>query len=326
MSNTERDPAEVACGTTTDVAPNPVAELLPGRDVPLGRYTVVRRLLPQRTRRMVGAWCFLDHYGPEDVSSRPGMRVPPHPHTGLQTVSWLLDGEILHRDSLGSVQLIRPGQLNLMTSGAGISHSEESPAMHPPVLHGLQLWVALPAHARDVPAAFDHHADLPTLRDGALTATVVVGEFGGLRSPARAYTPLVGVDLTLAAGGSATLTLDPTFEYAVIAMSGGPDVAGTPVGVGELLYLGCGRSLLDVSAAGDARLFLLGGEPFAEPLVMWWNFVGRTHDDIVAAREAWGDGTASDRFGTVHGYDGEPLPAPPMPTTRLVARDREGRS
>ncbi|GAA1804297.1 pirin family protein [Luedemannella flava] len=326
MSNTEREPAELACGTTTDVAHTPVTELLPGRDVPLGRHTVVRRLLPQRHRRMVGAWCFLDHYGPEDVSSRPGMQVPPHPHTGLQTVSWLLDGEILHRDSLGSVQSVRPGQLNLMTSGAGISHSEESPADHPPLLHGLQLWVALPAYARDGAAAFDHHADLPTLRDGPLAATVVVGEFGGLRSPARAYTPLVGVDLTLRAGGSATLTLDPSFEYAVVVMAGTVVVAGVPVTVGSLLYLGCGRSLLDVTAAADGRFFLFGGEPFAEPLVMWWNFVGRTHEEVVAAREAWGDGTASDRFGTVHGYDGAPLPAPPLPTTRLIARDREGRS
>jgi redox-sensitive bicupin YhaK (pirin superfamily) len=326
VSNTERDPLELACGTVADVAPEPVAELLPGRVVPLGRYTVVRRLLPQRTRRMVGAWCFLDHYGPEDVSTRPGMRVPPHPHTGLQTVSWLLEGEILHRDSLGSLQTIRPGELNLMTSGFGISHSEESPTPHPPSLHGLQLWVALPSGARDREADFAHHADLPTLRDGALSGTVVIGEFGGLRSPARVYTPLVGVDLALSGGGSATLTLDPGFEYAVVVMSGSVALAGAEVGVGELLYLGCGRTLLDVTAAGDARFFLFGGEPFAESLVMWWNFVGRTHDEVVAAREAWGDGTASARFGTVRGYDGDPLPAPPMPTTRLVARDREGRS
>jgi redox-sensitive bicupin YhaK (pirin superfamily) len=212
-----------------------------------------------------------------------------------------------------------------MTSGRGIAHSEQSPSPHPPSLHGLQLWVALPDGARDGAPAFAHHPDLPALRDGALSATVVVGEFGGARSPALVHTPLVGVDLALVAAGSATLTLEPSFEYAVCVMSGTADICGVPVEVGSVLYLGRGRALLEVSAGAPTRFFLLGGEPFAEPLVMWWNFVGRSHEEIVAAREAWGDGTASSRFGVVDGYDGAPLPAPPMPTTRLVARDREGR-
>ena len=113
-------------GGTVGTAPEPESVLLPGHDVPLGRYTTVRRLLPQRERRMVGAWCFVDHFGPEEVTGRPGMQVPPHPHTGLQTVTWLVDGEIVHRDSLGSDQAIRPGQLNLMSSGHGIAHSEKT--------------------------------------------------------------------------------------------------------------------------------------------------------------------------------------------------------
>src|SRR5919106_5181820 len=141
----------------TATSQQPTSVLLPGHDVPLGRYTTVRRLLPHRRRRMVGAWCFVDHFGPDDVTGRPGMQVPPHPHTGLQTVTWLLDGEVLHRDSLGSLQTIVPGQLNLMTSGHGIAHSEESPRDHPPTLHGLQLWIALPEQARHGPARFEHH-------------------------------------------------------------------------------------------------------------------------------------------------------------------------
>src|SRR4051812_46151037 len=164
-------------GGTVATAPEPESVLLPWHDVPLGRYTTVRRLLPQRQRRMVGAWCFVDHFGPEDVSGRPGMQVPPHPHTGLQTVTWLVDGEIVHRDSLGSDQPIRPGQLNLMSSGHGISHSEMSPPEHPPGMHGLQLWVALPEEERHGEARFEHHADLPVLRDGDATLTVLAGRY-----------------------------------------------------------------------------------------------------------------------------------------------------
>jgi quercetin 2,3-dioxygenase len=171
VSNLERDPAVTVCGPTTFLVDEPATLLLDGHDVPLGRYTTVRRLLPHRDRRMVGAWCFVDQYGPEDVASRPGMQVPPHPHTGLQTVSWLLAGEILHRDSVGSLQTVRPGELALMTAGVGIAHSEESPVGHPPTLHGIQLWVALPADSRAVPPAFDHHDRLPVLVDGATRTT-----------------------------------------------------------------------------------------------------------------------------------------------------------
>jgi quercetin 2,3-dioxygenase len=158
---------------TVETAQEAESVLLPGHDVPLGRYTTVRRLLPQRQRRMVGAWCFVDHFGPEDVSGRPGMQVAPHPHTGLQTVTWLVDGEIVHRDSLGSDQPIRPGQLNLMSSGHGISHSEMSPPEHPPGMHGLQLWVALPEEERHGEPRFEHHAELPVLHDGNAALTVL---------------------------------------------------------------------------------------------------------------------------------------------------------
>jgi hypothetical protein len=299
------------------VAPDSV--LLPGHDVPLGRYTTVRRLLPQRQRRMVGAWCFVDHFGPDDVAGTPGMRIPPHPHTGLQTVTWLVDGEILHRDSLGSLVTVRPGQLNVMSAGSGISHSEESPADHPPLVHGLQLWVALPERARHTDPAFHHHPRVPSWREGDTGVTVVVGEVAGARSPALVHTPLLGAEVRL--DGAARLPLEPDFEYGVLAMAGTAEVAGTPVSPGSLLYLGTGRT--DLAISGDARLFLLGGEPFDEPLVMWWNFVGRSHEEIEQARLDWMSGV---RFGEVVGYDAGALPAPPMPTTTLKARDRHGRT
>jgi redox-sensitive bicupin YhaK (pirin superfamily) len=310
-------------GGTLATASEPESVLLPGHDVPLGRYTTVRRLLPQRERRMVGAWCFVDHFGPEDVTGRPGMQVPPHPHTGLQTVTWLVDGEIVHRDSLGSDQSIRPGQLNLMSAGSGISHSEMSPPDHPAGMHGLQLWVALPEAARHEEPRFEHHAHLPVRQDSDATVTVLVGRFGSAESPAGVHTPLVGVEVLLRGPGSHRLPLEPTFEYGVLSMSGAVDVAGTTVTPGSLLYLAPGRSELTIETPGEARAFLLGGEPFEEELVMWWNFVGRSHEEIVAAREDW---MAGRRFGRVSGCSADPLPAPALPTVRLLARDRHGRT
>jgi redox-sensitive bicupin YhaK (pirin superfamily) len=300
--------------------------LLPGHDVPLGRYTTVRRLLPHRERRMIGAWCFADHFGPDDVSGRPGMQVPPHPHSGLQTVTWLAEGLVEHRDSLGSHQVIAPGQLNLMTSGHGIAHAEHTPPEHPDGMHGLQLWIALPEEARHGPARFEHHAALPSRQDGDVTVTVVIGGFGDMRSPAGVHSPLLGAELVHRAATAYTLDLDPAFEHGVLVMSGGATVAGTPLSPGSLLYVGGGRDRLDIAVTGPARLFLLGGEPFDEPLVMWWNFVGRSHDDIVRARAQWmaGEPYGTERFGIVDGCDAGPLPAPELPSVRLKARDRHG--
>jgi quercetin 2,3-dioxygenase len=249
--------------------------------------------------------------------------VPPHPHTGLQTVSWLVDGEVLHRDSLGSLQSIVPGQVNLMTSGRGIAHSEESPEDHPPLMHGLQLWVAMPDSARHGEPRFEHHPRVPVYSDGGATITVVAGTLGGHRSPVTVHTPLVGVEVLLAPGADARLPLDPAFEYGALAMTGAAEVDGDDLKPGSLLYLDRGRSDLVLRSTGEARLFLLGGEPFDEPLVMWWNFVGRSHDEIAEARADWAAGR---RFGTVTGYAGDPLPAPALPTVRLKARDRHGMS
>ncbi|MGW1813694.1 pirin family protein [Streptomyces sp. NPDC002125] len=319
MSNLDRQATLSVCGGRGFVVAEPVRELLTPRRVQLGESTEVRRLLPNLGRRMVGAWAFVDHYGPDDIADEPGMQVPPHPHMGLQTVSWLHDGEVLHRDSLGSLRTVRPRELGLMTSGRAISHSEESPKPHARFLHGAQLWVALPDTDRHVEPAFEHHTDLPTVSAPGLTATVILGGLDGSTSPGTAYTPIVGADLALTAGAETRLPLEPDFEYAVLSMSGEAEVDGVPVLPGSMLYLGCGRTELPLRAASDAGLMLLGGEPFAEEIVMWWNFVGRSHEEIEQARADW---TAGARFGEVLGYDGERLAAPELPPVALKPRGR----
>ncbi|WOP07377.1 pirin family protein [Streptomyces cyaneofuscatus] len=319
MSNLDRQATPSVCGGRGFVVAEPVRELLTPRRVPLGESTEVRRLLPNLGRRMVGAWAFVDHYGPDDIADEPGMQVPPHPHMGLQTVSWLHDGEVLHRDSLGSLQTVRPRELGLMTSGRAISHSEESPKPHARFLHGAQLWAALPDAHRHVEPHFQHHTDLPTVTAPGLTATVILGELDGAASPGTTYTPIVGADLTLAEGAEARLPLDPDFEYAVLSMSGEAEVDGVPVLPGSMLYLGCGRTELPLRALSDAGLMLLGGEPFEEEIVMFWNFIARSGEEIAQARKDWEEGS---RFGEVKGYDGARLPAPELPATPLKPRGR----
>lgn len=305
-------PAAAACGQRHEV--------LAPREVPLGgpRAMTVRRTLPHRDRRMVGAWCFVDHYGPDDVAGGPGMQVPPHPHTGLQTVSWLLEGEVLHRDSLGSEQLIRPGELNLMTAGHGIAHSEESPADHSARLHGVQLWTALPGSARDRAPAFAHHAGLPVVSAGGVSATVFIGELDGARSPAWTASPLVGAELRLAPGGSTDVPVEPDFEHAVLAVAGGVSLDGRAVDRGTLVFLGGSRRGVRIASDAGGAALLFGGTPFTEEIVMWWNFVGRSHEDVARAREQWQAG--DERFGTVEGYPGARLAAPELPGTPLRPR------
>ncbi|MFF6996830.1 pirin family protein [Streptomyces sp. NPDC008313] len=319
MSNLDREAVPALCGGRGFVVAEPVRELLSPRRVKLGESTEVRRLLPNLGRRMVGAWCFVDHYGPDDIADEPGMQVPPHPHMGLQTVSWLHEGEVLHRDSTGSLRTILPRQLGLMTSGRAISHSEESPRPHARLLHGAQLWVALPDRHRHTDPRFEHHAELPVVTAPGLTATLILGTLDGATSPGTTYTPLVGADLALAGGADVRLPLEPGFEYAVLSMSGEVQVDGVPVLPGSMLYLGCGRTELPLRAASDAGLMLLGGEPFEEELVMWWNFIGRSHADIETARRDWMEG---DRFGEVKGYDGDRLSAPALPPVALKPRGR----
>jgi redox-sensitive bicupin YhaK (pirin superfamily) len=307
-------------------------EILEPREVPLGgpRALPVRRTLPQRARSLVGAWCFVDSYGPVPGDHAGTMDVPPHPHTGLQTVSWLYAGEIEHRDSAGSFALVEPGQVNLMTAGAGIQHSEVSTDATTS-LHGVQLWVALPDRSRHVAPFFEHFSP-EAFVFGDATLRVFVGSLLGHSSPVTAFTELLGAQLDLPADGSVTLPVDPAFEHGLIVDAGTPTLQGVPVGTAQLAVVPAGAAELTVEAGSlPLRALLIGGAPLGEQIVMWWNFVGRSHEEIVAFRAQWQreviEGTdAGGRFGhvdgyQVDGYQGRALPAPELPNVRLRPRD-----
>jgi quercetin 2,3-dioxygenase len=321
MSNLEAAPAELEC---RGGAPARGAEVLEARDVPLGgpRAMRVRRTLPQRKRSLIGAWCFADHYGPDNVATGARMDVGPHPHTGLQTVSWLFSGEVEHRDSLGTHALVRPGELNLMTSGHGISHSEVS-TLATTVLHGVQLWVALPDAHRHGPRDFRHYAP-PAADLGGATARVFLGTLAGLESPVPTYSPLLGAEIVLAAHARLTLPVDQEYEHGVLVDAGPVSMSSTRLQRSELGYLPPGAAMIELAnlSGEQARVLLLGGVPFEEDIIMWWNFVGRSHEEIVAFRQAWE--AELDQFGRVEGYEGTPrrLPAPPLPNARLKPRSR----
>ena len=318
MSTLERDPAELdlRCGDL----PGAVTRLVPERVVPLGgpRGMEVTRTIPERSLPTVGAWCFLDQAGPARYVSQ----LLPHPHIGLQTVSWLIEGAITHRDTVGSVAEIRPGQLNLMTSGRGIAHSEFTVGDEPSPLHLLQLWIALPEASRWQEPHFEQHSDLPVASGDCWSATVLIGEFGGLASPAAAYSPLVGAEVRIEPFGRARLPLRTDFEHGVLAALGEVTIEDTRLRSGPLLYLGSDREAVVVQAGPEgAVLLLLGGQPLDEDLVMWWNFVGRTHEEIAEAREDWERG--AERFGPpIAVHEGARIPAPPLPTVRLTPRRR----
>jgi redox-sensitive bicupin YhaK (pirin superfamily) len=298
-------------------------EILSPREVPLGglRAITVRRTLPQRQRTFVGAWCFLDHYGPEQVDPEGGMVVPPHPHTGLQTASWLFTGEIEHRDSAGHHALVRPGELNLMTAGRGISHSEYS-TPDTTTLHGAQLWLALPDADRQVEPTFEHYVPEPVSGDG-WEARVFLGSLLGASSSVRTYSPLLGAELRLGAGTTLRLAVDPAYEHGLLLDSGSLTVGEEALKATELGYLEPGRDTLEVTAAEDALLLLLGGPPFGEEIVMWWNFIGREHDEVAGYREQWqhllADGT-TDRFSLPQDDPLPPIPAPALPNARMRKR------
>jgi quercetin 2,3-dioxygenase len=349
VSNLEDQPDEIECITAAAGG----VEIMTPRDVPLGgpRAMRVRRTLPQRHRSLIGAWCFVDHYGPDRVADTGGMVVPPHPHTGLQTVSWLFEGEVEHRDSAGHHAMVRPGEVNLMTAGRGISHSEVSPSSTD-TLHGAQLWVALPESARHTDPTFAHHAPAPVTGPG-YDARVFLGSLLGSTSPVETFTPLLGAELRLAPGTRLELDVDATFEHGVLVDTGVVDVEGVEAKPSDLAYVPPGRTAVTL-AAGDqpVRLLVLGGPPFGEAIVMWWNFVGRSHDEIAGFRAEWQeqvldhDGPAASpdeagglredgsaqrvvrdgqlvrdgRFGRVVDDHLPPIPAPPLPNVRLRER------
>ncbi|SDE58676.1 pirin family protein [Auraticoccus monumenti] len=320
MSTTEPRPVPEVC----TARPGGGLRRLTPRYVPLGgpRAMRVRRTLPQREQSLIGAWCFVDHYGPDDVGSSGGMVVPGHPHTGLQTVSWLFGGTIEHRDTLGTHALVRPGEMNLMTAGSGIAHSEHSTA-DTTVLHGVQLWLALPAAHRATAPAFEHHVPEPVTVDG-VGVSVFLGELLGRRSPVRTFTPLLGAELTLPAGTRFVLPLDPSFEHGLLVDTGAVAVDDLDAAPGELVHVPLGADRV-VLGAGDepVRVLLLGGEPFGEQVVMWWNFVGVDHDEVARAREDWqAERTAAggERFGAFPEAWADSLPAPVLPPVRLRPR------
>ena len=326
MSSLESHPSEKVCGQ--DPA-SPGVSLIDPREVPLGgpRAMLVRRTLPSRQRTMIGAWCFVDHYGPDDVAQTGGMVVPPHPHTALQTVSWLFTGKIEHRDSTGAHAYVVPGELNLMTAGHGVCHSEVSTS-DTTILHGVQLWTALPRESVDVAADFEHFVPEPVAVDGG-RVSVFLGALslpGGAQasSPVRTYSPLLGAEIVLDEGMSLTVGVDASHEHGVLLDQGVVSVEGQEVGPGQLAYVGPGQQSLTVTAsAADTRVILLGGTPFGEQIVMWWNFIGRSHEEVVAAREQWQAELGHDpegRFGAFDYPSGVSLPAPPMPNARLRPR------
>lgn len=290
-----------------DGRPAAAIEITRSREAEVGGHRV-RRALPRRARRTVGAWCFIDHMGPTTVAGSSGAGIGPHPHTGLQTVTWLVSGELRHRDSLGSDQVVKPGELNLMTAGDGVAHAEEG-TTYRGELHGVQLWVAQPDATRHGPPAFEHHAELPRMDVGGALATVLVGELDGAASTARRDTDHSGFELLLQAGRS-VVPLRPDYEHAVVVVSGAVLVDGSVLEPGRLGYLSPGRDQLVVESGGPTRALVVGGVPFPSPIFMWWNFVARTREEAEAAGAAWN--SRDGRFGEVDStLDRIAAPVPP---------------
>ncbi len=251
----------------------PVLERIETRATQIGEGFTIRRAVPNRERRMVGAWCFLDHAGPMDHGPKKGLRVGPRPHIGLQTFTWMIEGEVMHRDSLGFEQVIRPGQVNLMTAGRGIVHAEDSVTDDAGRLHAAQLWIALPDAERHRAPSFHHYPELPIIESGGFRVTVLAGAAFDRTAPAEVFSPLVGMDFAASAAARTAAPLNPAFEHAALTLSGEVEVEGERLAPGILLYLGIAREQLNLRCAAAARLLLIGGEPFKEEILLWWNFV-----------------------------------------------------
>ena len=322
MSNLDARPEVVPCESS---AARATPEVLEPRLVPLGgpRAKPVRRTLPQRARSLIGAWCFVDHYGPNEISEAAAMNLPGHPHTGLQTVSWLFSGLLEHLDTIGTKSLIRAGEMNLMTAGRGIAHSEFT-TPETKVLHGVQLWVALPERDRFTEPRFEYFAPEP-ITVGQAKLTVFLGSLMGSASPVVTSTPLLGAELNIPAGTTLELDVDPAFEHGILVDAGEIRVAGSTATDAQLLYVPLGATSLTIET-GDrpVRAVLLGGEPLNERIIMWWNFIGRTHEEIVRFRTEWQAQAATDHEEGPYGTFPEAwltvLPAPVMPNGQLKPR------
>lgn len=280
------------------------------RRAEIGQGTVIKRALPSREKRMIGAWCFLDHAGPVHFPQGDGLDVGPHPHIGLQTFTWMIDGTMLHDDSLGSKQLIRPKQVNLMTAGYGISHTEVAPD-NETQMHAAQLWIALPDDKRNIAPRFDHYPDLPVVVKDDIEFTILVGEFLKTTSPVKVHSELLGVDLSSQQAATTQLALNPKFEYGFMVLEGEATVNGHELNDDNFLFIEPGIDNIQVELAANSRVLLLGGEPFESPILLWWNFIGRTQQELAEARQQWVEGHA--RFGTIPAYEGPRLEAPVLP-------------
>lgn len=278
----------------------------------------IQRSLPNKGRRTVGAWCFADHAGPATLPPEQRMNVGPHPHTGLSTFSWMIEGEVLHRDSMGSEQVLRAGQVNLMTAGHGISHSEESLSDR---IHLAQLWIALPDAERERPPSFQHFPELPRFSLGGFDATLLVGEMEGEQSPVPSFTPLLGVDLVADGAADVVITLEPGFEHGLMPLEGEVEIAPAghddveTIAPGTMLYVGAGCEAVELRCTTASRLLLLGGKPWAQPPLLWWNFVGRDPAEMQAWAQDWAREDGG-RFGVVQGYVGPRIAVPPVPALR----------
>lgn len=290
----------------------PPPERIATRKAELGEGFAIARALPTAQRRTIGAWCFLDRIGPVNLGAGQGLHVGAHPHTALQTFTWMIEGEILHRDSLGSEQVIRPGQINLMTAGHGIAHTEDS-LPDATRLHAAQLWIALPPAHADGPAAFAHYPVLPRWTVNTVDCTLLAGRHGALTAPTQVYTPLLGMDVHSASGGTIALTLDPTFEHGVLTLTGDIAIDAQPWDSDSFAYLPPGRDHVSLQLGAGSRCLLLGGAPVDFPVVMWWNFVGPSREAIIAAQREWD--THGPRFGDVPGGTERRIAAPPLPWT-----------
>ncbi|MCO8102749.1 pirin family protein [Acinetobacter indicus] len=290
---------------------------VPLRRAEIGQGTVIKRALPSRHKRMIGAWCFLDHAGPVSFPQGDGLDVGPHPHIGLQTFTWMIEGTLMHTDSIGSKQLIRPKQVNLMTAGQGISHTEVAPEQETH-MHAAQLWIALPDAKRNMPSRFDHYPELPVVSRDGVEFTVLVGEFLETRSPVEVHSPLLAVDLTAAETVRTRLQLNPAFEYGFMALEGTAHINQHELNEDNMVVLEPGLQDIEIELHQGARVLLLGGEPFESAILLWWNFVGRTQEELSEARDQWVN--QDPRFGSIPDYNGPRLEAPALPDKMRASR------
>jgi redox-sensitive bicupin YhaK (pirin superfamily) len=287
------------------LSPKTNSQKLKTHTAKVGDNITIRRALPHLDRKTIGAWCFLDHFGPLDLQNTKGLSIGPHPHIGLQTFTYPLAGEILHRDSLGSKQKIQRGQVNLMTAGKGISHSEES--LPDSILHGVQLWIALPDAVRHMEPNFIHYENIPAIEFDNLHINLLAGEFLNSISPVKVYSPLIGLELNATNDTTCVLPLNSKFEHGILPLIGNVEIANEIVDIDTLLYLPCGQSEISLRLQKGARALIIGGEPFKEDILIWWNFVARTKEEMIKAVIDWNNHTA---FGEVEGYQGERLTPP----------------